>query len=245
MMTRNKLLIKYKIQPFDTIEQIAQKLNTNVYSIFDINREVDFNNLYVGQDIYVNPNGNDHYSHQEKQMNKISDIDLMKVLRMLWEQHVYWTRFVILSMVENLSDVQQVTDRLLRNPWDFTALLENFYGKSITDTFRKLFTNHLTIAAELVQTTKDGNSHKATEAERRWYINADEIAAFFASINPFWSKEQWRKMLNEHLALTKTEAAYLITKKYSESIQIFDEIENQALMMADIMLQGLLNQFYK
>ncbi len=168
---------------------------------------------------------------------------LMKELRTLWEQHVMWTRLTILSMVENIQDVELVTARLLRNPADFAAVLARFYGKQKAEIFRRLFTEHLTLAAQLVQAAKEGNNAKADQAEREWYHNAGQIAEFLASINPFWSKKEWLNMLNEHLRLTKAEAVDFITKQYANSIATYDEIEKQALMMADMMYEGIVRQF--
>jgi hypothetical protein len=131
----------------------------------------------------------------------------------------------------------------LRNPKDFADLLEQFYGRNVADRFDNLFTAHLTIASDLVKAAKEGNTQQAAEIERRWYANADEIAAFLASINPYWSRDTWQKMLHEHLSMTKTEAVDLITKQYDKSVETFDEIEWQALGMADVMQQGLARQF--
>lgn len=50
-------------------------------------------------------------------------------------------------------------------------------------------------------------------------------------------------MLHEHLALTKSEAVDMLTKNYSEGISIFDEIEKQALKMADVMTYSIVKQF--
>lgn len=53
---------------------------------------------------------------------------LNNVMRMLWEQHVAWTRMTIISIVENLADEGLVTKRLLRNPTDIAALFQPLYG---------------------------------------------------------------------------------------------------------------------
>lgn len=35
----------------------------------------------------------------------------------------------------------------------------------------------------------------------------------------------------------------MITKKYADSISVYDQIEKQALKMADVMTQGIVKQF--
>jgi len=169
--------------------------------------------------------------------------DLNKHLRLLWEQHVVWTRLTIISIVFGLPDADVVTNRLLRNPKDFEALLKPLYGDRAASTFADLFTSHLVIAAELVKAAKAGNTGAAADSEKRWYANADEIAAFLGSINPYWSVQQWRDMLHKHLALTKSEAVNMLTGKYEEGITVFDQIEKQAIEMADVMTYGIIRQF--
>ena len=150
---------------------------------------------------------------------------------------------VILSMAFGLPDTEFVTNRLLRNPKDFEAALRQYYGGNVAAKFAELFTSHLTIAAELVQAAKAGDSAAATDAEKRWYANADQIAAFLGSINPYWSAQEWQKMLYDHLAMTKDEAVDILTQKYADSINMFENIERQALDMADMMTQGIVKQF--
>ena len=169
--------------------------------------------------------------------------DLSNHLRLLWEQHVVWTRLTIISIVFGLPDVDLVTNRLLRNPKDFEALLRPLYGDRVASRFADLFTSHLVIAAELVNAAKAGDTRAAADAEKRWYANADEIAAFLGSINPYWSVQQWKNMLHGHLALTKSEAVNMINGNYAESIILFDQIEEQALEMADVMTCGIIRQF--
>lgn len=169
--------------------------------------------------------------------------DLNNYLRLLREQHVVWTRLTIISIVFGLPDVDLVTNRLLRNPKDFEALLRPLYGDRTASRFADLFTSHLVIAAELVNAAKAGDTIAAADAEKRWYANADEIAVFLGSINPYWSVQQWKTMLHEHLALTKSEAINILTEKYAEGITLFDQIEKQALEMADVMTNGIVRQF--
>jgi len=47
-------------------------------------------------------------------------------------------------------------------------------------------------------------------------------------------------MLFEHLALTKDEAVAMLTANYEARIAIYDEIEHQALTMANVMAAGII-----
>jgi hypothetical protein len=172
-----------------------------------------------------------------------TELDLMNNIRMLWEQHGAWTRMAIMSMVFALPDEDLAINRLLQNPVDFANLLKFFYGDKRATKFSDLLKEHLVIAAQIVKASKAGDNKSAIEAQKKWYENADEIATFLSHINPYWSKESWRAMLHEHLALVKAEAVAMLTKDYAAGIKVYEKIESQALEMADMMAEGIIKQF--
>lgn len=184
----------------------------------------------------------DRYRYSSNKNNK-SEIDLMNKMRMLWEQHIAWTRAGVMSIIEDLPDVDFAVKRLLRNPQDFEMALKTYYGDAAASKFSDLLKNHLVIAAELVKAAKNGDNKTAEDAEKRWYGNTDEIAEFLAEINPYWSYKLWKTMLNKHLSLTKSEADAILNKNYEQSIALYDEIEKQTLEMADMMTKGIVKQF--
>lgn len=172
-----------------------------------------------------------------------AELELNNTMRLLWGQHTAWTRMTINAIVFGTPDQQAVTARLLRNPTDFARALEPLYGQANASEFERLLRAHLVIAAELVTAAKAGDTQAATDAERRWYENADQIAAFLGRINPFWSEAQWRSMLHEHLRFVKGEAVALLNGQYEQSVRVYDEAERQALMMADELTRGIVRQF--
>jgi hypothetical protein len=225
------------IQPYNTRGSLAKRHHPTICPINVPSPEANFKCIYSRHGYH-----SQNYSPAPTKVTK-SEVDLTNALSMLWEQHVAWTRMTIISIIAGLPDVDLVTQRLLRNPIDFEKALKLFYGDKIASKFRDLFKDHLVIAAELVKAAKAGNKEAAANAEKRWYANAGEIATFLGRINPYWSQDDWQSMLYEHLALTKSEAVDILTGNYEEGIKVYDEIEKQALKMADVMIKGIVKQF--
>lgn len=171
------------------------------------------------------------------------EINIRDYMRLLWQQHVYWTRMTIISMINGLPDEEATTKRLLRNAQDFERVFRPFYGANVAREFGSLITAHLVIAGELVKAAKAGNQNATANAEKRWYANGDEIVALLAHINHCWSEESMRRMWYKHLSLTKSEAVAILTGKYVKSISIFAQIEEQALQMAEEFARGIVQQF--
>ena len=155
-----------------------------------------------------------------------------------------WTRSFIISTAAALGDLSMVTQRLLRNPADFANVLRPYYGYENAMKFEALLKDHLLIAAKLVNDAKVGNTAAADEDRKEWYQNADQIAEFLAGINPYWSRQVWQSMLYDHLKATENEAVYRLTGQYAADIAEYDQIENQALSMADYMAEGIRKQFH-
>lgn len=168
---------------------------------------------------------------------------LIDNLRRLWIEHVLWTRAFIISSVFHLPDLDDVTMRLLRNPCDFADILRPYYGKSSTNKFEMLFRDHLLIAAKLVNAAIAGDSKAVEEHRREWYANADDIAKFLECINPYWNKKVWQQLLYSHLKMTEDEAVLMLKEQYKASIVQYDQIQKEALEMADYMAEGIIKQF--
>ncbi|MDD6021773.1 MAG: acetylglutamate kinase [Oscillospiraceae bacterium] len=119
-------------------------------------------------------------------------------------------------------------------------MLAPIFGMRLAARFEELLTEHLLIAADLVNAAKNGEADKANFAREKWYRNADEIAVFLHCINRCWDEEKWRCMLYSHLEMTEKEATLRLQGNYAADINIFDDIENEAFQMADYMFCGII-----
>jgi len=169
-------------------------------------------------------------------------IKIINAFRKLWEQHGMWTRSFIVSTAHDLPDLELVTQRLLRNPDDFAKELQKYYGPKKAQTFRDLLREHLAIAAQLVNEVKQGEYDEAQETRKLWYENADQLAAFLSAIDPFSSRQLWQSLWYEHLKMVEDEAAFRLGGEYAQDIALYDDIETQALKMADLMASGIIKQ---
>ena len=165
-------------------------------------------------------------------------------MRKLWEDHITWTRLVIVSIANDLPDTQATVDRLLQNQVDIGNAIKPFYGEDAGNQLTALLRDHILIAAEILQAAKNGDMAAQDEAVERWYANADAIAEFLHAANPeHWPLDEMQAMMRDHLDLTLREATTYLTGDFTESVLAYDQIHEQALHMADMLSEGIIRQF--
>lgn len=235
----------YTVMPGDTLYNIANNYGTTVAEIFYQNSNINPYNLKIGSKILICSNNTENMpnSTSTSLSNFNSLLELNNKMRLAWLQHIYWTRMVLISIAERLQDQEATTNRLLKNPKDIANIFELYYGSEIANKISDLLTEHLQIGAELITALRDGKSQEADDLNQKWYLNADQMADAFSSINPNYNREDVRKMLYEHLDLTKKEVSMRLAKDYNADIDAFDEVEQAVLNMADYFSDGIINQF--
>lgn len=235
---------KYRMRTGDTLYLVAKKFGTTVEMLLFLNPNVDPYNIRIGDIITVYPEivlaesgAVTNYNITQVQLN------LLNTMRMLWEQHIFWTRLTIVSMEQNLMDVDLVTARLMQNPNDIGNVFIPYFGEEAGMKITNLFKEHLIIAAKIVDSIKRGDMQAAAEFERQWYANADQIIDYLSSINIFYDKEELRNMFYEHLSLTKQFALARLSGDFASDIALTDRIERQALLMSDYLAKGIIRRF--
>lgn len=168
---------------------------------------------------------------------------LKTAMRVLWAQHVIWTREYIVSALSGSEDNKDVTNRLLKNQVDIGDAMGAFYGAQAANQLAALLKDHILIAAEVVAAAKANNQDKLTDADDRWHKNADEMTNFLHGANNNWSAQDLKKMFDDHLSLTTAEAVARIKKDWTADIKAFDDIFAQIMGMADMLTFGIIKQF--
>ena len=164
-------------------------------------------------------------------------------LRVLWTDHVAWTRLFIVSAVAGLGDTDATAQRLLQNQSDIGDAIAEFYGNEAGDQLTALLRDHILIAGDLIAAAKAGDDANVTDRSAAWYVNADEIAEFLAAANPTWPVDTLKEMMRGHLDQTLREATAQLTGDYAASVAEYDHISTHILQMADTLAEGIITQF--
>lgn len=183
---------------------------------------------------------------QAVRKDKIDPLVFQQTVRKLWEDHVTWTRVYIIAALADLPEADTAAQRLLQNQTDIGDAIKPFYGNQAGDQLTALLRDHILIAADLLAAAKSGDSAKFEAANTRWYENADQIAAFLNSANPKdWPLSEMQAMMKDHLDLTLQEAVARLNQDWQGDVAAYDEIHQQILHMADMLADGIINQFPK
>jgi len=164
-------------------------------------------------------------------------------MRKLWEDHVVWTRMVIVSAIAGTPDLDAATQRLLANQDDIGDAIVPYFGFDAGARLTELLREHILIAATILGAAKAGDSDGLNAALAAWYVNSDEIAAFLHRANPrSWPLGHMKAMMREHLDLTLAEATARLTGDWAADVAAYDQVHDAILLMSDMIADGLLKQ---
>jgi hypothetical protein len=177
------------------------------------------------------------------EQRKTSRLEFQDEWRKLWEDHITWTRTVILGILDELPGTSIYIDRLLQNYEDMEEALRPYY-RNDAEVLGELIQEHLTIAAEMLTAANNGDTAAFEEAKAAWYANGEEIAVKMNEVNPeFWPLEETHHMWVEHLDATLEEATAHLTGDFAGEVAAYDLVHELALEMADFISTGIMMQF--
>jgi hypothetical protein len=162
----------------------------------------------------------------------------------LWEDHITWTRMVIVDFAAGLPDLKTAEARLLRNQADIGNAIKPYYGNAAGTKLTGLLRTHILEAVPVLAAAKAGDKPKLTKALAAWYANAHQIAVFLSKANPqAWSLPMMDSMMKRHLALTTKEGVARLQGRWVADVAAYDAVHKEILQMADMLSSGIVEQF--
>jgi hypothetical protein len=176
--------------------------------------------------------------------NSTAGVELKTDMRRLWDDHVVWTRNVILNIIDDLPGTDEAVKRLMKNQDDIGNAIKPYYGEEAGKKLTDLLHTHISQAADLLKAAKKDDNAAFDAINKKWKMNADEIAEFLSKANPDnWKSDEMKKMMQEHLTLTTNEAVARKKKDYAGDIAAFDKVDDAILKMSDMLSMGITAQF--
>ena len=256
MYCQNKIV--HTIQAGDSLYKLSRQYHTTVTELILGNPRVNPYNLQIGMQLFICPGegyvppqnpgggnmgggtGNAGGSNETESEREDSILRLNEDMRLAWLNHVYWTRMYLMSAVADNADQQAVEERLLETADEITDVFARYLPIATTRQLRNLLTEHIEIGGQIIQALKAKNMTDYDALVQEWYRNANQMAALFANYNPYFESRETRNMLLNHLDLTREEIEHQVNGEYEQSIDVFRDVEQQALAMADYFARGLL-----
>ncbi|WP_127126932.1 hypothetical protein [Georgenia sp. SYP-B2076] len=198
------------------------------------------------QDLQVSAHGHGHGHGHATVPRTASQVAFHDQMRKLWEDHVTWTRLAIVTFADGSPAFPATAERLLQNQADIGDAIKPYYGTEAGDQLTALLHDHITIAVEILQAAKAGDTAGLADARARWSANGDEIGNFLGTANPrYWPAADMRASMATHLEQTFAEAADELAGNYPASVTDYEAAHLHMLDMADTLSSGIIAQFPK
>src|SRR5436189_3450139 len=96
------------------------------------------------------------HAEMDMKTNSSKSEQLRMGMHKLWEDHITWTRNVILNIMDDLPGTDQAVTRLLQNQDDIGNAVKSFYGEAGGKELTRLLREHITTAADLLKQRRQG-----------------------------------------------------------------------------------------
>lgn len=164
-------------------------------------------------------------------------------MRKLWTDQTLWTRSYVVSATAGLEDQTQVLAKLLKNQEDIGNVFKPYYGDAVGNQLTEMLKQHIFIAEKIVAAAKNQQQVELKGLYTDWYQNADDIANLLSSINMNWTLNELRDLLHTQLQQMTDVVEARLNKDGNADIVAFDQGEDNGLIVADTLSEGIIKQF--
>lgn len=168
------------------------------------------------------------------QMNLINDFRY-NVLQL-----AMWTRAYLNAAASSFGSLEGNTRKLHTVPGLFYNSLKQYMGEAIARAFQDFLFRHVLLLTHLIDAFLINDKEAVDRYILESYQLADQLSSFLASNNLYWNKDHWQLLISNYLRMTIDEIIAIFSGQFDRGIDIYDEIQYHALLMADYMSRGLI-----
>lgn len=171
-------------------------------------------------------------------------VELRIALRDLWDGHVFWVRSVVVATHYHDAKAAKVAeDQVVQNAKNIGDAIAGFYGKEAGDKLFKLLAGHYGAVKDYMNASFKGDKKAEAVASDKATKNAEEIASFLSSANPYLPKDTLFSLLAAHYGHHVTQINNLAAKDFATEAQNWDTMLKHINGIADALAGALTKQF--
>jgi hypothetical protein len=165
-------------------------------------------------------------------------------LRDLWIGHVFWVRNVVVAELAGDAPAQKVAEeQVVANAQSIAASIEPFYGTEAKEKLLTLLAGHYGAVSAYLNASVANSDAMKTEATSNLIGNAEEIASFLSSANPYLPKDTVDGLLQAHGSHHIAQIQQLQAKDYAGEAQTWADMSQHMYVIADAIADALAKQF--
>lgn len=149
-------------------------------------------------------------------------------------------RTYIATVAGGFGSPEAIYRRLYNLPIKLKDKLQLVFGQQAGERQQQLLQMQIVYLMMLADALKNDDVEAMNESTGNLYRNADEIAAAYAEINPFWSEAEWKKLLYAYTSMNIEQAVALMGGNFEKDLDIFDRLRLHMLTMGDYLADGII-----
>lgn len=160
-------------------------------------------------------------------------------LRMLWFDLITWSRAYMLAKTKDIGNEAEVMVRFGQVADELGDMMVRVFGEEAAFVSEGLVDTFVVLMDGLISAQMAGDIEEVNRNTQLLYQNADELAAFMASVNPFWDETRWRTILYDILRNLIVESTTFLTGEFGLNLDVFSVLLDQAESASNYFAQGL------
>lgn len=194
--------------------------------------------LLITQVVYVNA--------QSSEKHKISAEQTLKTeVAKTWLDNAIYTRQSILCLTDRLPGSQETLYRLMQNQEQMGEVFTKYYGRKYGDEFCQLLSANTSLIIRIIRSKNDGDTEELIKAQKRMNAHFTDIIDFLVKVNPHYDKQELQNQITTVVDLMYKEIDYRMRGIYDFDIENFDKILSESILLANILSEGIIEQFPK
>jgi len=160
-------------------------------------------------------------------------------VRLFWRRLNVWDTNYIVSRYKGIGSPEDQFGRMYLENSNFGDILEIIFGRNNANQISNMLNQYSIYLRDLISAQLQGNTDAVNQYVNLLYQNADNRAAFLASINPYLNEAEWRGYLDTYLQYTLEQINEFITGNFRGVVDLYDRAAALADQMGTVFAQAL------